>query len=130
TKRFGLRIGRCGVGGVSLLLASILLIAGTATPHAYLGVALISIALAFSNFLLGASWGTCVDIAGGHAGVVSAFMNTAGQIGGFLSPIVTALFVEKYGSWSAPLYVCGLLYFLGALCWWFVNPRHPITFEQ
>jgi MFS family permease len=130
TKRFGLRIGRCGVGGVSLLLASILLIASTATPHAFLGVALISIALAFSNFLLGASWGTCVDIAGGHAGVVSACMNTAGQIGGFLSPIVTALFVEKYGSWSAPLYLCGALYFLGALCWWFVDPRRPITFEQ
>lgn len=130
TKRFGLRVGRCGVGGVSLLLASILLIAGTATDHAYLGVALISIALAFSNFLLGASWGTCVDIAGGHAGVVSAFMNTAGQIGGFLSPIVAALFVEKYGSWSAPLYVCGVLYFLGALCWWLVDPRRPITFEQ
>ncbi|MBL8169905.1 MAG: MFS transporter [Acidobacteria bacterium] len=129
TKRYGLRIGRCGVGGVSLLLASILLIAGTATEHAYLGVALISIALAFSNFLLGASWGTCVDIAGGHAGVVSACMNSAGQIGGFLSPIVTALFVEKYGSWSAPLYMCGLLYFLGALCWWLVDPRRPITFE-
>jgi sugar phosphate permease len=66
TKRFGLRIGRCGVGGVSLLLAGIWLIAGTATDHALLGVALISIALAFSNFLLGASWGTCTDIAGGR----------------------------------------------------------------
>lgn len=126
TKRFGLRVGRAGVGGASLFLASILLIAGAATNNAILGVALISLALGFSNFLLGASWGTCVDIAGGHAGVVSAFMNTAGQIGGFLSPIVAALIVERYASWSAPLYVCGLLYFAGALCWGLVDPRRPI----
>ncbi len=126
TKRYGLRIGRAGVGGVSLLLAGILLIAGTAAENAFLGVALISLALAFSNFLLGASWGTCVDLAGGHTGVVSGFMNTAGQIGGFLSPIVAALLVEKTANWSAPLYLCGLLYLGGALCWWKVDPRRPI----
>jgi MFS transporter, ACS family, glucarate transporter len=130
TKRYGLRIGRCGVGGVSLLLASVLLVAGAATDNAVLGVALISVALACSNFLLGASWGTCVDVAGGHAGVVGACMNTAGQIGGFLSPIVTALFVERYASWSAPLYLCGGLYFVGALCWWFIEPRRPILAKE
>ncbi|MGH9768231.1 MAG: MFS transporter [Blastocatellia bacterium] len=126
TRRFGLRIGRCGVGGVSLLLASVLLIAGTAIENAVAAVILISFALAFSNFLLGASWGACVDIAGSHAGVVSACMNTAGQIGGFLSPIIAALFVERYGSWSAPLYLCGILYFIGALCWRLIDPRKPI----
>ncbi|MDX2032502.1 MAG: MFS transporter [Blastocatellia bacterium] len=129
TKQYGLRIGRAGVGGVSLLLASILLIAGTAVENAFLGVALISLALAFSNFLLGASWGTCVDLAGGNAGVVSGFMNTAGQIGGFLSPIVTALIVKHTASWSAPLYLCGLLYLAGALSWWLVDPRHPIDLQ-
>lgn len=130
TKRFGLRVGRCGVGSVCYLLASVLLIVGTATEHNILAVILISFALASSNFLLGASWGACTDIAGAHAGTVSAFMNTAGQVGGFLSPIVAALFVENYGSWSAPLYVCGGLYFLGALCWWLVDPRKPIVMEH
>ncbi len=127
TASFGLRIGRCAVGGVSLLLASVLLIAGTAIENTLAAVLLISFALAFSNFLLGASWGTCVDIAGSHAGVIGACMNTAGQIGGFLSPIIAALFVERYGSWSAPLYLCGILYFIGALCWRLIDPRKPIT---
>lgn len=130
TKRFGLRVGRCGVGSICYLIASVLLIVGTATQHNITAVVLISLALASSNFLLGASWSACSDIAGDHAGTVSAFMNTAGQIGGFLSPIVAALFVENYGSWSAPLYVCGLLYFLGALSWWLVNPQRPIVMED
>ncbi|MCI0662088.1 MAG: MFS transporter [Acidobacteria bacterium] len=126
TKKFGLRIGRAGVGGVSLLLASVFLISGTAIDNNLIGVALISLGLAFSNFLLGASWGTCVDIAGNHAGVVSACMNTAGQVGGFLSPIVATLVVERYGSWSSPLYLCGIIYFFGAICWLFIDPRQPI----
>jgi MFS transporter, ACS family, glucarate transporter len=130
TRRFGLRVGRCGVGGVSLFFASVLLITGTALQHNIMAVVLISLALASSNFLLGASWSACTDIAGAHAGVVSACMNTAGQIGGFFSPIVAAVFVEKYASWSAPLYVCGLLYFLGALCWWAVDPRQPIRMQD
>jgi sugar phosphate permease len=57
-------------------------------------------------------------------------MNTAGQVGGFLSPIVAALFVERYASWSAPLYVCGALYLLGALCWWLVEPQRPIVIHD
>ncbi|HEX9001818.1 MAG TPA: MFS transporter [Blastocatellia bacterium] len=130
TKRFGLRVGRCGVGGICYLVAGVLLIVGTATQHNIAAVVLISLALASSNFLLGASWSACTDIAGDHAGTVSACMNTAGQVGGFLSPIVAALFVENYGSWSAPLYVCGGLYFLGALCWWLVDPRQPISLRS
>ncbi|MGH9832110.1 MAG: MFS transporter, partial [Blastocatellia bacterium] len=87
TKRAGLRVGRCGVGGAALLLAGVFLIAGTAAENALLAAILISLASASSNFLLGASWSTCIDIAGNHAGVVSACMNTAGQVGGALCPI-------------------------------------------
>jgi ACS family glucarate transporter-like MFS transporter len=126
TGRYGLRAGRCGVGGGSLLLAGIFLIAGTATGHPLLSALLIAIGAAWSNFLLGASWGTCIDIAGGQAGLVGACMNTAGQIGGMLSPVVAALMAERFASWSAPLYVAGLLYLLGACCWWLIDPRRPI----
>ncbi len=130
TKRFGLRVGRCGVGGVALLLAGVLLITGTAARDPLLAAVLISLASASSNFLLGASWGTCIDIAGNHAGVVSACMNTAGQVGGVLSPIVIALVVERFANWSAPLYLAGLLYLCGAACWWLIEPCRPILSDQ
>lgn len=126
-KRYGLRAGRCGVGGVSLLLAGVLLIAGTAVSQPLLAVLLIALGAAASNFLLGAAWGTCIDVAGRHAGVVGACMNTAGQVGGFLSPIIAALLVERLGSWNAPLYVAGAVYLFGGACWWFVEPRQPVV---
>lgn len=127
SRRYGLRVGRCAVGGASLLAAGLFLIAGTAARDPLVAVALISIGAASSNFLLGAAWSTCSDIAGEHAGTVSACMNTAGQIGGILSPVVIALIVDRYGSWNAPLYLMGALYLGGALCWLFVEPRRAIA---
>ena len=52
---------------------------------------LIAMAGAADSFLLGSAWGTCLDIAGPHAGLVTGAMNTAGQLGAFLSPIILPL---------------------------------------
>lgn len=122
TRRFGLRIGRAAVGGGSLAAAGLFLIAGTFAPDPVLAAVLISLAAASSNFLLGASWGTCIDIGGDNSGVISAAMNTAGQVGGFLNPIIMALLVERLGNWNAPLYLMGALYLFGAVCWLWVDP--------
>lgn len=104
----GIRAGRCGLGGASLLVAGVSLIAGAATDHAVAAALLIALAGAGASFLLVPAWGTCVDIAGPHAGLVTATMNTAGQVGAFLSPIVLPLFLKKGAEdWSTPLYLAG-----------------------
>ncbi|MBI4892965.1 MAG: MFS transporter [Acidobacteria bacterium] len=122
TARFGLRLGRAAVGGASLACACLFLIAGTMLPDPLLGALFIALAAASSNFLLGASWGAAVDIGGEHAGMVSAAMNTSGQIGGFLCPIVVAWGVDHLGGWMGPLYLTGALYLLGSVCWIWVDP--------
>ena len=83
-------------------------------------------ATAASMFTLGASWGVCLDVGGNHAGVVGAAMNTSGQIGSILSPLVVAYLVDWTGNWSVPLYPMGVLFLVGAVCWCFINPRRPI----
>jgi len=87
---------------------------------------LIAIAAASSNLMLGASWGSCIDIGGNQTGLIGGVMNTAGQVGGILSPIILALILKYFSSWSAPLYLTGLLYTLGALAWCMVDARRPI----
>jgi MFS transporter, ACS family, glucarate transporter len=126
SKRWGLRVGRCGVGGAALALAGLAILGSAACPYPLVSALLISVAGASANFLLGASWGVCLDIAGSHAGVVSGCMNTAGQIGGTLSPVVVALVFSRFGTWTAPLYLTGILYLLGSTCWWFVHPNDRI----
>jgi ACS family glucarate transporter-like MFS transporter len=126
TLRFGLRIGRAVVGSASLAAAGVFLISGTFVANPVLAAVLISLAAASSNFLLGAAWGTCVDIGGNHSGVVSAAMNSSGAVGGILSPILIGFVVQHFATWTAPLYFTGLLYLLGALCWLAIDPERSV----
>jgi MFS family permease len=122
SRRYGLRLGRALVGGASLGSAGLLLMAGVAVANPVASAVLIGFAGAASNFLLGAAWGTCIDIGGRHSGTVSAAMNTSGQIGGILCPIVIGSVAQHWGNWTAPLYLTAALYLGGALCWTRVRP--------
>jgi MFS family permease len=121
TRRCGFRIGRCGVAGASLAVASLAIAAAAMGSRSVFSACLIAVGAASSNFLLGASWGACVDLSGRNAGVVSAAMNTAGQIGGALSPIVFAWVTQRWNSADA-LGIIAVLYLVGASCWWWVRP--------
>ncbi|RPI09386.1 MAG: MFS transporter, partial [Acidobacteriales bacterium] len=127
SRRWGLRVGRVAVGAGSLFAAGVFMISGAFTSKPVLAAVLIALAGAASNFLLGAAWGTCIDMGGRHSGVISAAMNTSGQIGGVLSPIVLAYLVQRLGSWSPALYLTGALYLGGALCWLWVDPRRQLN---
>jgi len=129
SQKFGLRLGRCLVGFGSLTAAGFFLFAGALSQGAVSAV-LIALAAASSNFLLGASWGTCADIAGNHAATVSAAMNTSGQVGGVLSPIVFAFLTRTSASWAAPLFVTAALYLGGAVCWYFVHPERTLAMND
>ena len=126
SKRFGVRAGRVAVGFGSLMLAGLFLIAGVWVSDAYTSAILIGLSGAMGAFLLGAAWGTCLDIGGNHAGVVSAAMNTAGQVGAFLCPLAIPYSVKLLGNMTAAVYMIGVLYCLGALCWLLINPTKPI----
>lgn len=124
-RRHGLRIGRCGVGGASLTVAGLALIAGATVRDPIASALLIAVSGAAASFLLGSCWGVCQDIAGPHAGLVSGCMNTAGQVGAVLSPIVLPFFADP----AVPLCIAGALYLVGASCWLFVDPGRPIGLD-
>jgi MFS family permease len=127
TKRFGLRVGRAGVGGASLTAAGLFTIAATFMANPVWAAVLISLGGASSNFLLGAAWGTCIDIGKSRSGSLSAAMNTSGQVGSILSPMLVAWVVGHFSNWTAPLHLTGILFLFGGICWWWVNPTRPLA---
>lgn len=127
SRRFGLRVGRASVAATSYLCASLCMLAGTAATEPRTAAVLLALAAGWASFLLGAAWGTVLDISGPNAGVVGGVMNTAGQIGGMLSPVILGYVVQTWSDWNYPLYLTGVLFLLGAVCWLFIDPRRPIA---
>lgn len=124
--RYGLRIGRCGVGAVAYVISAVTLFFAAASPTPIVAAVLIAVSTASCMFTLGAAWSTCIEVGRNHVGVVGATMNTAGQIASLLCPIVVAYSVEWYGSWNFPLYLLGVLFLIGAVCWMIIDPRRAV----
>ena len=111
------------MGGGAYALAALIMLAGTLASDGRIAGTLIAVAGALSMFTLAASWATAIDLGGRNAAVLSATMNTAGQVGGILSPIVLAYLVESFGDWSLPLHVLSALYLIASAAWIFIHPR-------
>ena len=125
SRRFGIRVGRCGVGALGYLFAGIAMLTGTLASDGRLAGFLIALGGAASMFTLAAAWASAIELGGRNSAVLSALMNTAGQVGGILSPIVLAYIVDRLGSWSMPLHVLSGLYFISAVCWLAIHPERP-----
>ena len=127
-RRLGLRLGRALVGGLAYAVAAGAMFAATQyTGNPHLAAILLATAGGASMFALAASWASCMEIGTAQSGLASATMNTIGQVGGMLSPIVLALLVERSGAagrWELPLQIIASLYLVSALCWLFINPRN------
>ena len=87
----GPRYGRAGVGFVSYILAALGMFLAAASGSPTAAATFFALGTAANMFLLGSAWGTCQDISGGHAGVVSATMNTAGQAAAAICPLLVIL---------------------------------------
>jgi nitrate/nitrite transporter NarK len=127
SRRFGRRAGCCGVGAVAYLAAAIAMLRGALVTDASAAGLMIALGGAASMLTLAPAWVTAIELGGRNSGTLSATMNTAGQIGGILSPIVLAYIVDRLGSWSMPLQVLSGLYFAAALCWIVINPERSRT---
>ena len=130
SRRFGTRIGCGSVGLVCYVLAAGAMFTGAVAPNPRVAGTLIAVGGAFSMFSLAPSWSTVIALGGRNTGLFSAVMNTAGQVGGFLSPIILAQSVVRYGDWSLPLKILAGLYLMAAVCWFFINPVRRPTGSQ
>jgi len=134
SRSFGLRLGRSGVSVVGYAVAAAAMFAAVYAATPVMAATLIAVAVAASMFTLSPSWAACMDIGGENTAVLSAAMNTTGQIGSILSPVITGWIVYRFADWQMPLLIMGGLYALSAILWTQVDPRkrlagptHPVA---
>ncbi len=117
---------RCGLGAFGYLAGAALLVVSTRLVDPYLAVAAIALVSFFNDLAMPGSWATCMDVGGRYVGTLGGAMNMMGNLGGFLSPIVTGYVVERTGSWTGTFYAAAAVYVVGALCWMALDPVTPL----
>jgi sugar phosphate permease len=123
----GLRVGRCYLGFAAFLTCGALVFASTLPVPPIAKAMLLAFALASADLALGACWAVPIDIAPDHAGVITGCMNTLGNLGGLIGPLVVGVAVDRYGSWTIPFYVTAAVYAAGALAWLAIDPTQRLT---
>ena len=129
SRRYGLRIGRCAVGAPSLILAGVAMVAATLTKDNYWAVGMLAAGMGVMNMMLPVAWAVCADVGGEHTGAVSGAMNTAGQLGSFLSAVVFGYLVEWLGSYDRALMPLAGMLAAGGIAFAMIDPRRRLASE-
>jgi MFS transporter, ACS family, glucarate transporter len=121
-KTHGLKIARCGVGATGYAISAILLFIVTQVENNAVAAVLLALAQSSAAATISAAWSVCLDVGRRNPGVITGFMNTFGNVGGTIAPLVTGYVVENYGSWNLPFYLMAGVFVIGALMWLLVDP--------
>jgi len=126
SKRYGLKVGRCGVASTTLIASGVVLGAAALAKSPVASAALIAVAAGIADLSIAAAWAVCHDIGGEAAGTVTACMNTFANFGGAIAPIAMGYAVQSYGSWTFPMLVTAVVYVAGGAIALLIDPNRPI----
>jgi predicted MFS family arabinose efflux permease len=131
----GRRWGRTAQGLVAYTLGggfflTAVFLTGTNNLAAFVAICLASFV---KDFAMAASWSTTIDIGHRYSGTVAGLMNTIGNLGTVISPVIVAWLVVRSGlskdeGWYIGLYYYAGMFFIAATCWAFINPRRVIVY--
>ena len=85
----------------------------------------------FGDLSMPSSWAACMDVGGKFAGTYSGAMNMMGNLGGALAPAAIGHILKLTNrNWAVAFYLFAGAYFLGALCWLFIDPVTPLAPDE
>ncbi len=124
-----LKMARRGVATAGFLLAGAAIVPATFTTSPMASVWYTCVAVFALETTVGVSWAIPLDIGGDYAGSVSALMNTCGNIGGAISPILLGYLVESFG-WNVPFVVSAVLCVAAAVLFGGIDATKKIFTER
>ncbi len=107
-RKFGKRIGRRLAVAIGMCSSGLLLWAGAGIARSTTAIAVLALGAGLNMFATSTYWATCIDLSEKHTGSLSGVMNTFGNLGGWLSPIVSAYLATTLG-WNAALICAGIV---------------------
>jgi len=122
-----LLIGRIGrvrarrrVAMTGLVSGAVLIFLGARTHNAYAAIGCLALAAGSIYFALSCYWVTALEVFPPYAATVSGVMNAGANLGGAISPIVTAWVSVRYG-WEITLGIAAVFSLSAAILWKFIG---------
>lgn len=129
-RRLGLKNGRRTVAIFGLGMSALFTIATILTANKYLALAFLALSYAGSDFMLPTAWAVCLDIGKKYAGSVTGAMNSAGQVGSFISSVLFGYFVDYSGSYDFPLIPMTAMLIVSAALWLKIDATEALIPED
>jgi MFS transporter, ACS family, glucarate transporter len=118
---------RRGFGFVGLTGAAALLMISFYVRDPLLAMLSMGMASFFNDTTMPGSWAACMDVGGRYSGTVSGSMNMLGNFGGMAGPVVVGYVLDwTHHDWQLVFAISAIIYFLGAICWLFIDPVTPL----
>jgi ACS family glucarate transporter-like MFS transporter len=118
--RLGRRRGRQSAVWIGLISSTTLLWLGSHTADNKLAILFLAVAAGFIGFATTGWWAACNDLSRSFSGSLSGLVNMGGNLGGWISPVLTAYIATHFG-WTRALDFAGLLTLTAGALWFFVN---------
>lgn len=119
----GSRLSRSAVGAAALGACAVLILAAWFVKSPEFAVALLALGSFFAALAGPAAFASVIDIGGPRVPQVFGLMNMVGNLAAAACPIVVGKLFEVTENWNLVLLLFAGVYFAGAVCWVFVNPR-------
>ena len=126
-KKVGLTWGRRSIGLLGLGTAALCTVAVMFTQQWLAALILLSLVYGGITFQQPIMFAVCLDIGGEYAGAMVGAMNTAAQIGSFVSSLEFGYLVDRYSSYSVPFIPMAGLLVIGAWLWLKVDPAEQLV---
>jgi MFS transporter, ACS family, glucarate transporter len=124
-RRLGRRNGRRLAACIGMFASGVLLWLGSNAPDSVTAIILLSLGAGFNMFAATTFWATCIDLTEEYTGSLSGLMNTFGNLGGWLSPIVTAYVATHFG-WTRALNCTAAASIASGLFWFLIRADRPL----
>jgi len=124
-----LRTARRAVGSAGFLIAATGIIPSALTDNPYMSVLFSCVAVFGLELTVGVSWALPLDIGAEYAGSVSAVMNTCGNTGAAVSPVVMGYMAHSYG-WNQPFLLAASLCVVAAVLYMRIDATRHVAFAE
>jgi ACS family glucarate transporter-like MFS transporter len=106
---------------LGLVLSAAVTVLGIELTNLTASALMLALALGFAAATDASFWAAAIEVGGRQSGAAGGILNTGGNLGGLIAPVLTPWIAARYG-WSGGLYFGCFIVLVGASLWLVISP--------